>query len=167
MTTSLPESELADLGYIFDSAECGISAGCLDRLRRAVAGWKDAYVRCRLTHCDLGEHIVLVDTRPGFAWRVLDLTDPVEVTVFRLLDTPHSLAALLRKAAANHEQVTEGRIGELLARWRALGLVFAEAGQFVHIAPAVANQDLTRLDGTQLQHGAPLAPALASSGGSR
>jgi ribosomal peptide maturation radical SAM protein 1 len=160
----LPESELADLVYIFDSPRRGISAPCLDRLRRAVTDWKDAYVRSRLTHCDLGEHIVLVDTRPGFTWHVLDLTDPLEVTVFRLLDTPHSSAALLRKAAERHEGVTAGRIDELLARWRALGVVFAEAGHVVHVAPAVANQDLMRLDGARRDRAAPLAPALAAAG---
>jgi len=160
----LPESELADLVYVFDSPRRGVSSPCLDRLRQAIAEWKLAYVRSRLTHCDLGDHIVLVNSRPGFAWNVLDLTDPLEVTVFRLLDMPHKPAALLRKAAADHEQVTEGQLGELLARWRALGLIFCEAGHAVQVAPAVANQDLMRLDGSRLNHAAPLAPALAAAG---
>ncbi|WOX16321.1 hypothetical protein [Streptomyces sp. N50] len=58
--------------------------------------------------------------------------------------------------------MTEERIAELLARWRTLGLVFAEGGQYVQVAPAVANQDLLRLDGTGLHGtGASLVPALA------
>ncbi|MEV0387411.1 RiPP maturation radical SAM C-methyltransferase [Nonomuraea sp. NPDC050643] len=157
----LPEAELSDLVYVFDSPHQGIGGGCLDRLRAAVAAWKDAYPRSRLTHCDLGDHIVLVDTRPGFSWHLLDLVDPLEVTVFRLLDTPHSPAGLTRKAAARHDGVTEGRVEELLARWRALGLIFRDGGQAVHVAPAVANQDLLRLDGENLGRGAPLVPALA------
>lgn len=161
----LPESELADFVYVFDSPQRGISAHCLGRLRQAAAEWKDAYLASRLTHCDLGDHIVLVNTRPGFGWNVLDLTDPLEVTVFRLLDTPHRPAALLRKAAACHELVTEDEIGELLARWRALGLVFCEDGQAVQVAPAVANQDLMRLDGSRIDRAAPLAPALETVGG--
>lgn len=169
----LPEHELADLVYIFDSPNQGIAGACLDRLRTAVADWTLAYPRSRLTHCDLGGHIVLVDTRPGFSWRLLDLTDPVEVTVFRLLDTPHSPAALLRKTAARCAdagepagEVTEQRLAELLARWRTLGLVFAEGGQYVQVAPAVANQDLLRLDGTGLHGtGASLVPALAAPAG--
>ncbi|MEU7861424.1 RiPP maturation radical SAM C-methyltransferase [Nonomuraea sp. NPDC049141] len=158
----LPEAELADLVYVFDSPRRGIDAGCLDRLRGAVADWKDAYSRSRLTHCDLGDHIVLVDTRPGFSWHLLDLTEPLEVTVFRLLDTPHSPAGLTRKAAARHDGVTEDLIDALLARWRALGLIFCDAGQAVHVAPAVANQDLMRLDGENLSRGEPLVPALAA-----
>ncbi|MFK8844219.1 RiPP maturation radical SAM C-methyltransferase [Streptomyces sp. Ac-502] len=163
----LPDSELADLVYLFDSPKRGISPSCLDRLKRAVSGWKDAYVHCRLTHCDLGDRIVLVDTRPGFAWHLLDLTDPLEMTVFRLLDMPHSPAAVLHKAAARHEDATESRINEILARWRCLGLVFTDGGQYIHVAPEVANQDLMRLDGSRLHSAEPLAPALAATGGIR
>jgi hypothetical protein len=158
----LPESELAELVYVFDSPRRGIDGDCLDRLRTAVTGWKDAYPRSRLTHCDMGGHIGLVDTRPGFSWHVLDLTDPLEVTVFRLLDTPHSPAALAHKAAARHEGVTEERIAALLERWRALGLTFSDGGQTVHVAPAVANQDLMRLDGTRLGRAEPLVPSIAA-----
>jgi ribosomal peptide maturation radical SAM protein 1 len=159
----LPEAELADLVYIFDSPRRGISDPCLDSLRRAVNGWKDAYVRSRLTHCDLGGHIVLVDTRPGFDWHLLDVTDPLEVTLFRLLDTPHSPAALHRKALERHEGVPAARIDELLARWRGLGIVFAEGGHVVHVAPAAANQDLKRLDGAGRAAATPLAPALVGA----
>ncbi|WP_424643808.1 RiPP maturation radical SAM C-methyltransferase [Embleya sp. AB8] len=140
----LPEAELADLVYIFDSPRRGITDACLDRLRPAIANWADDYPRCRLTHWDLGEHIVLVDTRPGFDWHLLDVVDPIEVSVFRLLDTPHSPAALLRKVAARHDGVTEAWIGELLARWRALGVVFAEGGQVVQVAPTGADREVAR-----------------------
>lgn len=159
----LPESELADLVYLFDAERQGISAPCLDRLRQAVAGWKDAYRRSRLTHCDLGEHIVLVNTRPGFDWSVLDLADPLEVTVFRLLDKPHSQATLLRKTVVDHPDATEDQIAGLLARWRQLGLVFSDDSRFVHIAPAVANQDLMRLDGARLGRAMPVIPALENA----
>ncbi|MFJ4633015.1 RiPP maturation radical SAM C-methyltransferase [Streptomyces sp. NPDC088847] len=168
----LPQDELADLVYIFDSPNQGIAGACLDRLRTAVADWTRAYPRSRLTHCDLGTHIVLVDTRPGFSWRLLDLTDPLDVTVFRLLDTAHSLPALVRKTAArcadpqgSPGEVTEEQVGALLAHWLRLGLVFAEGGQYVHVVPAVANQDLLRLDGAGL-HGddTSLVPALAATG---
>ncbi|WUL80714.1 RiPP maturation radical SAM C-methyltransferase [Streptomyces sp. NBC_00343] len=166
----LPQDELADLVYIFDSPNQGITGACLDRLRTAVADWTRAYPRSRLTHCDLGTHIVLVDTRPGFSWGLLDLTDPLEATVFRLLDTPHSLPALLRKAAArcadmreSPGEVTQERVSDLLAHWLRLGLVFAEGGQYVHVAPAVANQDLLRLDGAGLHaDDTSLVPALAA-----
>ncbi|MFI6498141.1 RiPP maturation radical SAM C-methyltransferase [Nonomuraea typhae] len=154
----LPEAELADLVYVFDSPHRGIGAGCLDRLRAAVADWKDAYPRSRLTHCDLGDHIVLVDTRPGFSWGVLDLADPLEVAVFRLLDSPHSAAGLARKTGAARE-----RIDALVKEWRALGVIFCDAGQAVHVAPAAANQDLMRLEGGNLGRGEPLVPALGQA----
>ncbi|GLF94916.1 RiPP maturation radical SAM C-methyltransferase [Streptomyces yaizuensis] len=158
----LPETELADLVYIFDAPRRGITDPCLDRLRRAVDDWADAYESSRLTHCDLGERIVLVDTRPGFDWHVLDIADPFEVTVFRLLDTPRSPAALVRKAGEAHEGVTAARIDGLLARWRALGVVFEEGGHAIHVAPAGANQDLMRLRRGPAGPRGTLVPALAT-----
>jgi ribosomal peptide maturation radical SAM protein 1 len=160
----LPETELADLVYVFDSPNRGIAEDCVTRLRKAIAAWTGAYPSSRLTHCDLDEHIVLIDTRPGFSWRVLDITDPLELAAFRLLDAPHSPAALFRKVSALHQDVTEEKIDALLARWYEIGLVFRDGGQVVHVAPAVANQDLTRLDGTALSGARPLVPALAEPG---
>jgi hypothetical protein len=82
------------------------------------------------------------------------------VTAFRLLDNPHTPGALLRKTAAVHPYVTADQIGMLLARWRALGLTFHEDGWVVHVAPAVANQDLMRLDGARRGRAGPVTRAL-------
>ncbi|MFE5325108.1 RiPP maturation radical SAM C-methyltransferase [Embleya sp. NPDC056575] len=158
----LPETELADLVYIFDVPRRGISAACLDRLRPAIADWIAARPRSRLTHHDLGDHIVLVDTRPGFDWRLLELVDPVETTVFRLLDTPHSPAALLRKAAARLDGVTAAAVEDLLTRWRSLGVVFVEGGEVVQVAPAARNPAPIRPRRPTARRSAPLVPTSAA-----
>ncbi|EEP74839.1 radical SAM domain-containing protein [Micromonospora sp. ATCC 39149] len=137
----LPESELMDLAYIFDVPEQGIGAELAARLEEAVTEWQHEYARSQLTHHDLGEEIVLVSRRKHFAWRVLRLTAAPEVAAFRQLDQPHTVDSLARRL---HRP--EPEVASLLRRWRELGIVFTDGGQFVHVAPRAMNQDLLRID---------------------
>ncbi|MEU3459251.1 RiPP maturation radical SAM C-methyltransferase [Streptomyces sp. NPDC006733] len=139
----LPEEELADLAYLFSAPERGIGAATAERLHTAVDAWRAAAGRSRLTHCDLGDRILLVSRRARFPWTVLRLDDPVELAVFRLLDQPRTPAVLAAKAGARAGRAVDGaEITALLDRWCALGLVFTDNGQFVHVVPAAVNQEL-------------------------
>jgi ribosomal peptide maturation radical SAM protein 1 len=149
----LPDTELMDLAYIFSAPQQGIDESVADQLRAAVDEWQREHLRSRLSHLDLGEEIVLVSRRRRFHWTVLTLRDPVEVAAFRLLDQPHTPAALLRKLSHHFPPSAPDRAGAatvagievLLDRWRALGIVFTDAGQYVHVAPIATNEDLFRL----------------------
>lgn len=144
----LPDRELQDLAYLFSAAAQGVGGEVAARLDDEMRRWKKAYYGgSRLTHCDLGTEIILVSTRPSFDWRVLALRDPVEVAVFRLLDQPHTAAAAIRKLAGL--EVSAPMLADLLARWQAIGLVFAENNQFIHVACAATNQELQRLNMTR------------------
>lgn len=156
-TYDLPEKELYDLAYVFEAPERGISEPTVSALNDAIALWKKHHADARLTHTDLGDRIVLVSRRRAFDWRTKELTDPFETAVFRLLDQPHAPAALLRKATVRvpgHAR-TEADVELLLADWGRLGLVFTDAGQYVHLAPAAVNEDLLRLDFMRHLHAAP------------
>ncbi|WP_433231532.1 RiPP maturation radical SAM C-methyltransferase [Micromonospora sp. CA-248260] len=155
----LPESELMDLAYLFDVPPQGIGGETADRLDRAVTQWQHEYARSRLTHHDLGDEIVLVSRRRHFDWHVLRLTDPVEVAVFRQLDQPHSVSALARRLSVDEPVLTA-----LLWRWRGLGLVYEDAGQFIQIAPQAMNQDLLRIDHLHLEREAAETRAAAEAG---
>ncbi|GGW60454.1 RiPP maturation radical SAM protein 1 [Streptomyces lucensis JCM 4490] len=161
-TYDLPEEELHDLAYVFQAPERGIGEDTVTRLNDAIAAWKKHHTDARLTHTDLGDEIVLVSRRHSFQWRTKRLTDPFGVAVFRLLDQPHSPAALHRKATADpaFADRTARQVRELLDEWSALGVTFTDAGQYVHIAPASVNQDLLRLDYMSHLHARP-APAPA------
>jgi ribosomal peptide maturation radical SAM protein 1 len=154
---NLPEAELYDLAYVFASPQRGIGKETAAALDAALAAWQTAHPAARLTHTDLGDRIVLVSDRPGFDWRRLVLTDPLELAVFRLLDQPHTPAVLARKAAADGPQAdtaaAEEHVRALLDRWLGLGLVFTDSGHWVQIAPPAVNQALLHLEFMRRAHG--------------
>ncbi|MGW3667572.1 RiPP maturation radical SAM C-methyltransferase [Streptomyces sp. NPDC005141] len=148
-TYDLPEAELYDLAYVFEAPERGIAEETVDQLNAGIAAWKKRHVDARLTHTDLGDRVVLVSRREAFDWRTLCLTDPLEIAAFRLLDQPHTSVALLRKlndGPTGFPDTTRTDLQRLLDSWVERGLVFTDAGQYVHLAPAAVNQDLLRLD---------------------
>ncbi|MFI7323024.1 RiPP maturation radical SAM C-methyltransferase [Streptomyces venezuelae] len=169
-TYDLPEEELYGMAYVFEAPARGIGEPTVKALNEALADWRKHHTDARLTHDDHGDRIVLVSRRRTFSWRAMELTDPFELAVFRLLDQPHSVQALLRKAAARVSDMTldEARLQELLDSWLALGIVFSDAGQYVHIAPAAVNEDLLRLDFMRHIHAEPEPePEPARAGGAR
>ncbi|HEY3734939.1 MAG TPA: RiPP maturation radical SAM C-methyltransferase [Streptosporangiaceae bacterium] len=131
----LPADQLRDLAYMFDAPRRGIEGAVEDRLGQALADWMAAYPCSRLNFWELGQEIMLASDRRAFGWSVLRLTDPVEVAAFGLLDQPHTAEALARKLDVSDAT-------GLLERWLTLGLVFTEAGRYVHIATAAGNQRL-------------------------
>ncbi|MGV2915707.1 RiPP maturation radical SAM C-methyltransferase [Streptomyces alfalfae] len=163
-TYDLPEEELHGMAYVFEAPARGVGEPTVGALNAALGDWKKHHTDARLTQDDQGDRIVLVSRRRAFAWRAMELTDPFELAVFRLLDQPHGVRALQRKAAARAAVPvrTEAEVQRLLDTWLALGIVFTDAGQYVHIAPAAVNEDLLRLDFMRHAHardGAVPAPA--------
>ncbi|GBQ02745.1 RiPP maturation radical SAM protein 1 [Streptomyces spongiicola] len=168
-TYDLPEEELYDLAYVFEAPERGIGEPTVTALNDALAGWKRHHADARLTHTDLGDRIVLVSRRRAFPWRAMELTEPFEIALFRLLDQPHAPAALARKAAARVPGDPRGReeVERVLDEWAARGIVFTDGGQYVHVAPAAVNEGLLRLDFMRHLHTAGAgAPRDAGGGGS-
>ncbi|MCT2590808.1 RiPP maturation radical SAM C-methyltransferase [Streptomyces sp. N2-109] len=146
-TYDLPESELYDLAYVFEAPDRGIGEETAKRLNEGIKTWHEAYASSRLTHTDLEDRIVLVSRRRAFDWRTRELTRPAELAAFRLLDQPHTPAALARKITARLGTVVDqAAVRELLKRWTEWGVVFTDAGQYVHLAPAAVNEDLLRLE---------------------
>ncbi|MDB1089970.1 RiPP maturation radical SAM C-methyltransferase [Streptomyces sp. ACA25] len=148
LTYDLPEQELFDLAYIFDAPQRGVGGKTVKRLNDALRAWKDAYPVSRLVQHDLGDRIVLLNRRRAFDWTSLVLSDPVELAAFRLLAQPRTPAALVRRLA--EEPGSRGGAGPvdvdaLLHRWHALGLLFTDAGQYVHVAPLPVNDEVLRL----------------------
>jgi ribosomal peptide maturation radical SAM protein 1 len=140
MNYDLPASELLDLAYLFAVPDRGIGEAVGDRLRAAIDRWHREYASSRLSYTDLGEEIVLVSRRRDYDWTMRRLTDPREVAAFRLLDQPHTVAALARKLGATADEVAD-----LLASWVRLGVVFTETEHYVQVAQPAANHELLRI----------------------
>lgn len=165
-TYDLPEEELYDLAYVFEAPQLGIGETTVSALNDALALWKEHHADARLTQADLGDRIILVSRRRAFDWRVMELSDPFEIAVFRLLDQPHAPASLLRKATVRvpgHTR-TEADVDALLARWQERGLLFTDGGHFVHLAPSAVNEDLLRLGFMRTAHAAPAPDSPPESG---
>jgi ribosomal peptide maturation radical SAM protein 1 len=145
----LPESELLDLAYVFSAPSRGVDESVAGLLGQAVEEWNREFPRSRLSHTDLGDEILLFSRRRAFAWSTTRITEPAEVSAFRLLDQPHTVPALTGKLTAAGFATDAAAVEALLGAWLRLGVVFAEAGHYVQIAPASRNQDLMRIDNTE------------------
>ncbi|MFB7470468.1 RiPP maturation radical SAM C-methyltransferase [Kitasatospora sp. NPDC056184] len=144
-TYRLPESELAEMAYVFTAPPRGIGGPLAERLGAAVDTWLARFPDSRLSYRDAGARIVLVNTRPGYDWRVVELTDPVEVAAFRLLAQPRSAAALAAKVPGGAAAVEP-----VLERFTALGLLFHDGDSYLQVAVESDNQVLMRM---QHRHG--------------
>jgi hypothetical protein len=147
VTYDLPQGELNDLAYLFSAPDRGIGDDLAELLTESISDWASAHCDSRLTHCDRGDEIVLVNRREGFPWEVVRLGDPVELAAFRLLDQPRTVPALTHLVRGQTGRPVAGdEIGALLARWQRLGVVFAENDHFIQIAPEATNRELTRIN---------------------
>jgi ribosomal peptide maturation radical SAM protein 1 len=162
----LPEEELRDLAYLFDAPQAGIGDAAATRLEAAVGRWAGAHPASRLTCHDLGGTILLINQRRAHAWSTLTLHDPLEVAAFRLLEEPRTVQSVTSRLSARlGEPVAEEHIMDLLARWGELGIVFTDAGRYVHVVPSAMNTELWRLGGAPVEgpDGAP-DPRTAADG---
>lgn len=137
-TYRLPEPELTDLAYLFVAPPQGIGAAVAEALEAALDGWREAYPGSRLSYHDLGDRIVLASERSGFDWTVAELTHPLEVALFRLLDQPRSPELLVTRTAGSGGD--QASVAGALKRFADLGIVFTEAGRWIHIATEPDNQ---------------------------
>jgi ribosomal peptide maturation radical SAM protein 1 len=141
----LPEGELNDLAYVFESSALGVADEVAQELERAIEQWRRAYYesRSRFTFSDIDGSIVLVSDRAGYAWRTLVIDDRDEAAIFGMLSQPRSFESLTQYV----QRSLAGRVdlSGLLERWRELGVLFSDGGQMIHVAVEARNQELTRI----------------------
>ncbi|MDP4501074.1 RiPP maturation radical SAM C-methyltransferase [Nonomuraea turcica] len=148
MIYDLPDSDLYDIAYLFDTPDMGIEGGVADSLIEALALWEQQHQFSTLAHQDVGDAILLANTRPSFDWRHVELRNPEEIILFRMLDQPRTDAALC--SALDDVSSPLGADGSttvrrILAEWRRLGLIFTDDGRHVHVATTAENQQLCRV----------------------
>jgi ribosomal peptide maturation radical SAM protein 1 len=143
LTYDLPGAELEEMAYLFESSPCGVSDSTIGKLAELIAEWRRSYYEGkRMTYCEVADSIVLVNTRNSYDWHSLILDDLAEKEIFRQLEQPRSVGSLKRVANDLGSSID---VGDLMERWQALGLVFADSGQFIHVAVEARNQELRRV----------------------
>ncbi|GAA2398748.1 RiPP maturation radical SAM C-methyltransferase [Actinomadura vinacea] len=150
MIYDLPESDLYDIAYLFDTPDKGIEGPVVEALEEALAIWGRQHHSSTLTHQAFGEAILLANTRPDFDWCQVELRAPEEVFLFRMLDQPRTEAALcgaLGGVGFPLQADADTMVRRILAEWQRLGLLFTDEGRHVHVATTVENQQLCRITG--------------------
>lgn len=138
----LPEAELSDIAYIFHSETRGIRGAVEEDLREAIAEWRMEYSHSRFVHWDLGDRIALRSERIGIPWSDKEITDPREVRLYRLLDSPKGVDGLTRHTRG--EWVAE-ELATVLNEWADDGILFCEGPRFVAIAGESTNSELLKV----------------------
>jgi ribosomal peptide maturation radical SAM protein 1 len=142
----LPEHELADLAYVFETPDAGIDEATGAALLDAVRDWSAAHPESRLSAVDEGNQILLLADRGDYAWHEHRLRNQLELAAFRLLEEPHAVGALTRRVAeVTGTAPDRPAIDELVEQWRSLGLLFVDGTDLVHVVPAESNQPLLHL----------------------
>ncbi|MGW4566158.1 RiPP maturation radical SAM C-methyltransferase, partial [Streptomyces sp. NPDC004561] len=121
----LPESELADLVYLFDTDDAGIGGPVERRLKEAVAAWRAGHERSRLLFEEDGEDLLVHDRRQGrtpashrfTGWRARAL---------RHLEDGRTVPALHRLLTADGHDVTAATVERWIGDAFALGLLFRD-----------------------------------------
>ncbi len=129
----LPRREIADLVYMFDSAESGVRGAAVDGLEKAVGQWRARHAGRRLVALRDGNRIVLADARQQGKVREMAL-DERESLAYRALLRGRTPGAVANLAAGSGTPVQAGWLAERLAAWRDDGYVFQDGSHYVALA---------------------------------
>ncbi|MFE0459566.1 RiPP maturation radical SAM C-methyltransferase [Kitasatospora sp. NPDC058965] len=140
----MPEQDLFDLAYLFEAPPQGIGDDLAAKLTAGLNTWREQNSRSQLSYFETDEGITITNTRPHFDWEVLQLTTPLELALFRMLDRPRS-TGFLEREGARRGQVPVEEVRSTLARWDDLGLVFLDCDRMIHIVTQDHNQRLMRI----------------------
>jgi hypothetical protein len=152
----LPDSDLADLVYLFDTPPRGIGGELEQRLHRAVADWTAAHPASTLLMVeDTADALVVADRRVGWTARDVRMTG-WRAAAYRALERGAGPAAVAAAVAADGPEVPPADLAGWLAELAAAGLVFSDGGRMVALA---ARRPPLRATAGQLPVGDPALPA--------
>lgn len=140
----LPPSELADLAYLFDTDDAGISGEVEAALSEAITRWQRDYPLSSLFFtAGPGDALTIHDHRLGWPRREHVLTG-WRRKAYQALDRGRTEQSLRRRLAEVGCRVEADALHGWLADCLRDGLVFAEAGSYVALATADVAVHLAR-----------------------
>lgn len=131
----LPDDELADLVYLFDTPPAGIGGAVEERLTRAVGEWRTGYPTSTLVlELESGSEDVLLvhDRRHGWPRRSHRLTG-WEAAALRHLEHGRTAQALHRLLTDGAEGPTPDRLARWLEQGVLLGLLYRDDRTYVSL----------------------------------
>ncbi|MET9833319.1 RiPP maturation radical SAM C-methyltransferase [Streptomyces sp. NPDC006385] len=158
----LPERELADLVYLFDTPDAGIGGEVEEALRKAVEEWIAGYPQSSLVmEEDEGDEedtdgVVIRDRRYGLPQRTHRFAG-WQAAALRRLEDGRTEPALHRLLADDGHTVPARALSEWLAHALSVGLLFQDGRTYV----ALPTRDLPAGKHERLPDPAPPAPAVA------
>ncbi|MGP3931236.1 RiPP maturation radical SAM C-methyltransferase [Nonomuraea sp. KM88] len=144
----LPDSELSDLAYFFDSDPAGIDEETARALEAALESWKDAYPSSYLIAEDHGDLIVIDDARHGRP-RTRHRLPGWRAAAYRALGDRRTEAGLHRHLSRHGQAPPEAELGAWLGEAQADGLVFRDGDFWIGLATGSAPHRAPVLTGTR------------------
>ncbi|MET8452564.1 RiPP maturation radical SAM C-methyltransferase [Streptomyces sp. NPDC005209] len=128
----LPEDELADLVYLFDSEDAGIAGRVERRLKEAVAQWRAGHPHSRLLFEEDGEDLLVHDRRHDRPHTTHRLTGWAAAAL-RRLEEGRTESALHRLLTDDGHEVSAAELGEWVRHAFRLGLLFRDGLTYVSL----------------------------------
>ncbi|MEV0094636.1 RiPP maturation radical SAM C-methyltransferase [Streptomyces sp. NPDC050738] len=131
----LPEAELADLVYLFDTPPAGIGGAVEERLLEAVRAWHAGHATSSLLIEEAegdGVDLLVHDRRHGRPHRTHLLTG-WEAAALRHLEAGRTEPALLRLLTGDGHAVSAGDLGAWLQQALELGLLYFDTRSYVSL----------------------------------
>jgi ribosomal peptide maturation radical SAM protein 1 len=130
----LPDADLADLAYLFDTEPVGLTDAEAEPLRARLDTWAAGYGESALVWRDTGDAVVIEDTRAGWPHAVHRIDDPGLRQAYLALETGRSVPGLRRALADQGLSFEEDDLREWLAGLADRGLAFTDNGQWLTLA---------------------------------
>lgn len=130
----LPEEELRDMVYLFDTPPCGLTDVEVKELTAALDAWKAGYPDSSLVLADEEDAIVIEDNRVGWPAVEHRIEDPVLRAAYAELEHGRSAPALAQRLADRGFTLSADALKTWLHGLDAAGLAFADHGQWIALA---------------------------------
>jgi ribosomal peptide maturation radical SAM protein 1 len=131
---SMPDADLSDLVYLFDTEPQGLGEDEVKTLADDVRWWTKHYPTSSLVRHEVDGVLLVHDNREGRLAAEYVIDDPRYVTAYRELEHGRSVPALTRTLLDEDVALSPRAIEAWLAELVDARLVFTEAGRFVALA---------------------------------
>jgi ribosomal peptide maturation radical SAM protein 1 len=133
---ALPEEELRDMVYFFDTTQAGLNEESAIPLHQAVSSWSENYLQSSLVYSDTGDSIRIDDHRIGWSASHYDIADPMLRSAYLMLEQGKTIAAVTRTLSGQGFEPQESGLRTWLAELAKRGLVFEENGRWITLPTA-------------------------------